>query len=113
MNARAMREGVSAHHSFVGWHWHPEHVPNQLTGPVKLSRINAGVHAEVIAARAQSHHHLLQRGVAGPLTDSVDGTFHLAGAVHYAAQSVGGRQAEVVVTMHADGGARNVRNVLT
>ena len=107
-----MRERIRAHHGLIRRHGHAEHVSHQPAGPAKLPRIDAGIHTVVVAARAQSHHHFLQRGIAGPFADAVDGAFHLPRAVHHTAQGVGRRQAQVVVTMHADDRPCDVRDVL-
>ena len=58
--------------------------------------------AEVVAARAQRHHDLFQRGVAGALAEPVDRALHLTRAGGDAGQRVGDRQAEVVVAVRRD-----------
>ena len=63
---------------------------------------DAGRGAEVVAARAQRHDDLFERGVAGPLADAVDGALDLRGAGAHRGQRVGRRQTEVVVAVHAD-----------
>ena len=69
----------------------------------KLASVDAGIHAEIVGARAQRHHHLLERGVTGTFADSVDGAFHLAGAVQHAGERIRHRQPQIVVAVNADG----------
>ena len=52
-----------------------------------------------LLAAADSHHNLLERGVAGTLADTVDSNLYLTGAVHHTGQSIGGSHAEVVVAV--------------
>ena len=48
------------------------------------------------------HHDLFQTGVAGPLTDAVDGAFHLRGTGHDAGQRVGNCQTQVIMAVDGD-----------
>ena len=50
----------------------------------------------------EHHHDLLERAVAGPLADPVDGALDLAGARPHGGEGVGDGQAEVVVAVDAD-----------
>ena len=58
---------------------------------------------EGLAARADRHDDLFERGVAGALADAVDGALDLRGAGAHRGQRVGRGQAEVVVAVHAHG----------
>jgi hypothetical protein len=51
-------------------------------------------------ARAQQHHDLLERGVAGPLAEAVDRALDLATALAEAGERVGHREPEVVMAVH-------------
>ena len=55
-----------------------------------------------VAADVQRHHDLLERRVAGPLADAVDGALDLTRAALDRRQRVGDRQAEVVVAVRAE-----------
>ena len=112
VDSRAVRKRVAADHGLVGRNRDAEHVGHQAAGAVELARFDAGVHAEVIAARAEGHDDFLERGVAGPLADAVDGAFHLARAVLHAGQRIGHRQAQIVVAVDADGRPADVGHVL-
>jgi hypothetical protein len=68
----------------VGWNLDAEQVGHQAAGSIQLAGIDAGMHAKVVGARAQRHHNLFQRGVAGPFAQSVDGALHLPRAVEHA-----------------------------
>ena len=78
MDSRAVGERIAADHRLVGWNLHTKQVGNQAAGSIQLARIDIGVHAKVVGARAKCHNNLLQRGVPGPLAEPVDGAFHLA-----------------------------------
>ena len=67
-------------------------------------RHDPGVAAVVIAPRAQGHHHLLQRAIARPLPQTVDGAFHLARSRLHRRQTVGHSQSQVVMAVDADHG---------
>ena len=58
---------------------------------------------ELVGARPEGHHDLLQRRVAGALAEAVDGDLHLAGTRLDGGQRVRRREAEVVVAVDADG----------
>ena len=117
-----MGEGVGTHDRLVGLHRHAGEVAHQarrlgdLLGAHSGERLGAlsrpaqeGV--EVAAAHVQRHHQLLQRGVAGSLTDAVDRALQLASAVLHRLQEVGHRQAQVVVAVHRDHGLIDIGHV--
>ena len=52
-----------------------------------------------------NHGNLLERSVSGTLADTVDGHLHLTSPVEHTADGVGGRHAEVVVTVCGEDGA--------
>src|SRR6476620_983336 len=53
MYARAVGERIGSEDCFVGWNLCSEHVGDEAAGSVQLASLYAGVHAEVIVARAQ------------------------------------------------------------
>ena len=65
-------------------------------------RTSVSTPLEVVAPRAQRHHDLLERGVAGPLADAVDRALDLTGTVRHAGQRVRDGQAQVVVAVRRD-----------
>ena len=65
--------------------------------------------AQPLATHAQRHHQLLERRVARPLADAVDGHLHLPGARAHRRQRVRDRQPEVVVAV---GGKRQAGHVV-
>ena len=60
------------------------------------------LHGMRVAARAQRHDDLLQRGIAGALADAVDGAFHLAHAGPDGGERIGDRQAQIVVVVRGE-----------
>src|ERR1019366_2142558 len=104
MDSGAVRKRVGANHCLVGWNLDAQQVGHQPAGSIELAGIDAGMHAEVVRARAQGHHNLFQRGVAGPFAESVDSALHLPRAVEHTSQRVGHRHAKIVMAVHADHG---------
>jgi hypothetical protein len=74
----------------------------QARGRVQLLRVDAGVQAVALVARAQRHHQLFHRGIAGALADAVDRALDLAGAAFDRRQRVGHGEAQVVVAVRAE-----------
>jgi hypothetical protein len=78
-----------------------------------LARVDARVQAaDVRRPRVQEHHDLLERGVAGPLSDAVDRALDLPGAGLHAGEGVRHGQAEVVVAVDAQLDVRQARHQL-
>ena len=53
-------------------------------------------------ARVQRHHHFFERAIAGALADAVDGHLRLPRARAQSGERVCGREAEIVVAVHAE-----------
>src|SRR5262245_15267125 len=100
VDARLVRERILPDARLVGLHVHTGDVRQEPRGPEDLLRPHPGLDAEEVLPRPQRHHDLLERGVAGPLADPVDGALDLAGAVHEGRQRVRHRLPEVVVAVH-------------
>ena len=102
VDAGFMPEGVFSDDGLVGLDGQAGQRTHQPGRLVDLPRVDAGRGLEEVLAHLQRHDDLLERGVARPLADAVDGAFHLAGAVLDRRQRVRHGQAEVVVAVHAD-----------
>ena len=85
---------------------------HQLGGAVEHLGVDADLIGQHVAPRLDGHHHLFERGVAGPLADAVDGAFHLPAAGADARQRVGHRHAEVVVAVHGEDRLLRARHLL-
>ena len=75
--------------------------------------IHAGVIGHDVIAHAHGHHDLLKGGVSCPLTQAVDGAFNLTRPAFHCGQGIGGRHAEVIVTMGGEDDilcARHIRD---
>ena len=70
------------------------------------------IDGEQILAGSQNHHDLFERRVAGAFAYAVDRAFHLARPVSHRSNRVRNRQAQVVVTVNADDGPGDIRDVL-
>ena len=102
VDARLVGERVLADDGLVRLHVDAGDVREQPRGAEDLFRFHAGLGAEVVLAGVQRHHDFFERGVAGPLADTVDGALHLPGAVHDSRERVGHRLAEVVVAVDGE-----------
>src|SRR5215470_5870576 len=107
-----MGEGISTDHRFIGRNQDAEQVGYQTAGTVQFVCVDAGGYAKKVRTRADGHDDFFQRGVARPLADSIDGAFHLTGAVANASQRVGNRHSQVVVAVNTDGGLLDVPDVV-
>ena len=107
-----MAEGVLPDDRLVRLHRHPGDALDEPARLVELLCAHVGVELGEVAARLDRHDHLFERGVAGALADPVDRALHLARAVEHASQRVRRRHPEVVVAVHGDARAIDVRHVL-
>ena len=97
-----VRERVAADDGLVGLRMNPGDAGEQLARPVDLGRIHGGLILQAVPAHFKRHHDLLQRRVARPFTDAVDGALHLPGARFDGSERVRHGEPEVVVAMDAD-----------
>ncbi len=102
VDPRLVGEGVAPDDRLVRLHGVAREARHQAAGAGYLRRLDAGPEAEPRLARAQQHHYLLQRRVAGSLADSVHRALDLAAARFEAGQRVRNGQAQVVVAVHRD-----------
>ncbi len=99
VDAGLVREGVLADHCLVVLHREGGDRRDELGGAHQHGRLDAGGVGQHVAAGADGHDDLFQRGVAGALAQPVDGALDLAGAASEAGQRIGDREAEVVVAV--------------
>ena len=100
VDARLVLERVPADDRLVELHRVPGEPGDQARRARQLFAVDGRLDvAEVVAARAQRHHDLFQRGVAGALAEPVDRALHLTGTRGDARQRVRDREAEVVVAV--------------
>jgi hypothetical protein len=102
VDAGLVGEGVLADHRLVRRHRRAGHHADHARGAVELARGDLGVVPPHVLAGLERHHHLLERGVAGPLADAVDGALDLRGAGADGRQRVRDGQTEVVVAVRAE-----------
>ena len=113
MNAGLVGEGIGADDGLVGLHrkaGNARHQPRAVHDPGGVEVIHGA--GKNVAPGFHRHHHFLQRGIAGPLAQTIDGAFHLARAIHHRGQRVGRGQAEIVVAMHREHGLVRIGNAL-
>ena len=112
VDAGLVLEGVAAHDRLVGLHAVAGQARDQAAGAGDLARVDAGREADVGLARAQEHHDLLERRVAGALADAVDRALDLARARLQAGEGVRDGQAQVVVAVHGEHDVAQARDEL-
>ena len=95
---------LAPHHALVGLDREAGQVAHHAAGGDDLLRRDPGGRSAIApGASVERHHHFLERGVAGPLADPIDGHLDLSRAGPNRGQGIGGRQPEVVVAMDAHG----------
>ena len=82
-------EGILSHHCLVGLNEGSGEVGYQPAGTVNLLGDDIGMVGEQILSCPQCHDDLFKGGIAGTLTDSVDGTFNLPASAFDTRQRVG------------------------
>ena len=112
VNARLVGEGVAADDRLVPLHADAGDAGNQAAGRHQSRRVDGRLGVVVVAARPHRHHDFLQRAVARPFANAVDGAFDLAGARFDRRQAIGDREAQVVVAMYADDRLVDVRHAI-
>jgi hypothetical protein len=112
VDAGLVREGVLADHGLVALHGQAGDARHQPADRVQPFGVDAAWQVEVVAARPHRHHHFLERTVAGPLADAVDGALDLPRAFLDRGQRVGHRQSQVVVAVHAEHNLVDVAHIL-
>jgi hypothetical protein len=84
VDTRLMGEGVAAHDRLVVLHRVAGEARHQPGGLEDLGGVGPDLDPEDVLAGLDRHDDLLDRGVAGPLADPVDGPFDLAGPAEIA-----------------------------
>ena len=110
VDAGLVGERVPAHDRLVRLHDVARQARDHARGAGDLLGVDVRAQAVARSAGREQHHDLLERGVAGPLADAIDGRLDLAGARHHAGQRVGDRQAQVVVAVHREHDAVDLRH---
>src|SRR5512135_2956670 len=104
-------ESVSPDDRLVRLDYQPGQVGQQPARRVDFPGVHTTIQPEQVFAGVERHHYLLERRVARPLADPVDGAFDLTHAVLHCDQRVGNSQPEVVMAMNGQYGLADVRNV--
>ena len=112
MDAGLMGKGIGADDGLVGLH---RKAGDRGDEPRRLGDelgLHAGVVGHAVVARAQRHDDLLERGIAGPLAEAVDGAFDLARTGADGGQRIGDGKAEIVVAVNGDDRLVDVRHAV-
>ncbi|MNW46250.1 hypothetical protein D3C74_235370 [compost metagenome] len=75
-----MSKSIRANDRLVPRHHHPGQAADQPARTGDFRQLERRFCAKEVEARFQRQRHFLQRGVAGPFSDSVDRAFDLVGA---------------------------------
>ena len=112
VNARLVGKGVGSHNGAVGLNHYAGDHAHQPAGGIDPSGVYAGHLRKKVGPGGEGHDHLLQGGVAGSLSDSVNGHLNLPGSGLDRSQGVGSGQPQIVVTVDAQDGLVHVGGVL-
>ena len=112
VNAGGMPESVGAHDGLIRLHREAGDVAHETARSVYLTGVDVGANVEQVGPRLDGHDDLFERGVAGPLAQSVDAPLDLTRPGLHRRQAVGHGHAEVVVAVDAHHGPADVRDVL-
>src|SRR5437763_3080472 len=102
VDAGFVGEGVLPDHRLVARDVESRRSRHHPARRAELLRTDARAQAEEVVARAQRHHHFLERTVPGALADPVDGALHLPRPRLERRQAVGYRHAEIVMAVDAE-----------
>ena len=112
VNTGLVREGIVAHNRLVRLTAHAGCLGHLARGLPDPGGINPGGHVVVFLAGVQIHHDFLERGVAGALPESVNGTFNLVGTGQGRSQAVGDSEPQVIMAMYGEYGLVHIRDVI-
>ena len=99
VDARFVREGVGADDRLVARRRRVGDLRERPAGGHDLRGVDAGRDAVEVGAGVQRHDDVLERAIARPLADAVDGAFDLPRAAADGGERIGDRHAEIVVAM--------------
>ncbi|MBA7677144.1 hypothetical protein ES703_85393 [subsurface metagenome] len=106
-------EGIGAHNSFIRLHGKTGCLAYHPTRFIDLPGINVGIQVEEIAAGLDCHDDFLERSIARPLSNAVDGALHLPAPFSDCLQAICHRQTpQIIMAMHTDHQFTNTRHVL-
>ena len=102
MNPRLVRKCIRANDRLVRLHCKAGEVADQPARGGELLRLDANVVGVKLArSRAQRHHHLFQRGVAGALAEPVDRDLYLSRPRLHSGERVRRGETKIVMTVDA------------
>jgi hypothetical protein len=100
MDAGFVGERIGADNRLVQRHSQTGYRGNHTAGGKNFLALDVGLKIQPVTAGLDDHGHFFQRGIAGPLADAVHGAFHLSRTGVDSGQSVGQREAEIVVAVY-------------
>ncbi len=102
MNAGLVGKGIRPDNGLVGLHHDAGDSRQHAAGGIDVLGGHARVVGQYVIAGPKGHDQFFEGAVAGTLTDTVDGAFHLACASLHGRQRVGHRKTEIIVAVHRD-----------
>ena len=107
-----MGERVAADDRLVVLHRERGRRRHQFRGPRQHGGVDLVPPRKLVVADVDRHHDFLERGIACPLADAVDGAFDLPRAAGDAGQRIRHRHAEIVMAMHREHRLVGIRHPL-
>ena len=98
--------------ALLGWTEKPVCSLTRRLAADDVRRVHVGGEAVRVAPRADRHDDLFERGVAGPLADTVDGALDLPGPGAHRGEAVRYGEPKVVMAVHRDDGLVDIPDVL-
>jgi hypothetical protein len=94
-------KGIGPHHGLVGLNHKAGGLAHHAAGGQDVPGIDGAIQTKVVAPGFDGHHHLFQRAIASPLTQTIDGALDLSRPANFdPGQGVGHRHAQIVVAVH-------------
>ena len=104
MYAGLVGKGIGAHNGLVPLDLKASQGRNHPGSLVNLASVNVGADMIMIGPNLQGHHDLLERTIAGPLAQAINGTLDLAGTGANGRKRIGNGQAQIVVAVNGNDG---------
>ena len=111
MDTRRVGKSIASHDSLVGLHRHVHQTGYHTACWIDFLRIDVRLDVDVLVT-LDDHRNFFQRRVARTLADTVNGHFHLTGAVQYTCHRISRRHTQIVMAVGGDNGVVNTVHML-
>ena len=88
VNPRLVWEGIATNNRLVFRNWNPRVTRNQLRGVDGFIKDNRTLHLEIVFANIESNRYFFKCRIAGPLPDSINGSFDTTGTIFNSSEAI-------------------------